>query len=71
MVSKTDETTKPEALSVNDAAEILGLSAYTCRELIHEGHIRAVRIGKRAIRVPRTEIDRLLTDYMPSAKDWA
>ena len=42
-----------------DAARRLSLSVAYCYRLIAEGQIRSVRIGS-AIRVPASEIDRLI-----------
>lgn len=45
--------------TVKQAAEILTLAEVTIRLWITQGKIKPVRLG-RAIRIPRSEIDRLM-----------
>ena len=52
---------KPEALSVQQVADILSVSEGTIRNMIHAGTLKAVRIGKRLYRIPRNELSRLRT----------
>lgn len=46
----------PDLVGPTDAAEILGLSHQRIRQLITDGSIRAVRVGTRALAIPRTEL---------------
>lgn len=47
------------ALSVNDVCAALGVSRPTVYELIRNGRLRTVTLGRRRV-IPRTELDRLL-----------
>lgn len=47
------------AVSVPEAAKMLGISVTSAWKLVYAGDIRAVRLG-RSVRVTLTEIDRLL-----------
>jgi excisionase family DNA binding protein len=44
-------------LTVNEAAEELGLTASGIRRAIMRGHIEPKRLGKRANLVPRAQVD--------------
>lgn len=46
--------------SVQEVAEILGLSEQTIRKLIHEGNLKAIRLG-RTYRVPYESLIKLRT----------
>lgn len=46
--------------SVQEVAEILGLSEQTIRKLIHEGNLKAIRFG-RTYRVPYESLIKLRT----------
>ncbi len=48
------------AYSKGEVAKILGVSLSTIGRMIHAGKLRAVRVGRRRILVPRTELERLL-----------
>jgi excisionase family DNA binding protein len=51
----------PLTLSVAEAADLLGVSGYTVRQLIREGRLRAVDLGSvKAVRIPSTEVLRLV-----------
>lgn len=50
---------KPEAISVQLAAQLLDVHEETVYRWIRAGVIEAVRIGPRLIRIPRLEIARL------------
>lgn len=50
---------KPEALSIQDVAVILGVHENTVRNWIAEGILVAVRVGPKLLRVPRSELTRL------------
>jgi excisionase family DNA binding protein len=45
--------------SVQEVAQILGVSVFTVRRLIDGGHIRAVNVASRRM-VPSSEVDRIL-----------
>ncbi|BDD83623.1 hypothetical protein TPB0596_33860 [Tsukamurella pulmonis] len=45
---------------MEQVAEALGVSESTVRRLIAEGDLKAVRVGKRLLRIPASELDRLL-----------
>jgi excisionase family DNA binding protein len=52
------------ALKVVEAATMLGVSRSALYELIYKREIGVVRLGGRSIRIPRSEIDRLLADSL-------
>ena len=52
------------ALKVVEAATMLGISRSALYELIYKREIGVVRLGGRSIRIPRSEIDRLLADSL-------
>lgn len=49
-------------LNANEAAELLGVSATTIRELWAASHLRFVRIGKGR-KVTRAELERFITEH--------
>jgi excisionase family DNA binding protein len=54
-------------LTVEQAADVLGLKVVTIRSWIGRRTIGHVRLGKRAIRVPESEIQKLLERGFVSA----
>lgn len=48
----------PESLlvGVRDAAHELGVGRDTAYQLVREGRLRAVRVGRRRLLIPRTEL---------------
>jgi excisionase family DNA binding protein len=50
----------PLALTVSEAATMLSLSRSSLYEMINKREIGIVRLGRRSVRVPRSELDRLL-----------
>lgn len=48
----------PPALSLDDAAIALNCSRNTVRARVHDGTLRAVRLG-RLVRIPQSEVDRV------------
>lgn len=48
-------------LTISETANDLKLSERTVRELIAAGEIKAMRLGKRIVRIPRAEIERLIS----------
>ena len=49
------------AYTYEEAAQLLGVSPRTAWGLCSEGKLRAVRVGKRSVRIPRAEIERFLS----------
>ena len=52
-----DGDDSPVALSVRDFARRYGISERTARALVHAGHVRAFRVGRRLLRIPIAECD--------------
>lgn len=50
---------EPMLLRVSDAARLLSVSRSTMYQLITSGEVKVIRIG-RSVRVPRTELARLV-----------
>jgi excisionase family DNA binding protein len=46
-------------LTIIEAADELKVSDRSLRALIVAGEVRALRLGKRIVRIPRSEIERL------------
>ena len=46
-----------EFLRVREAAEILAVSEQMVRNLIKTGTLQSIRVGKRALRIPRSSVD--------------
>lgn len=46
--------------TIIETAAALKISERTVRDLIEAGEIKALRLGNRIIRVPKTEIERLV-----------
>ena len=53
--------TEKQALSVREAADVLGISPDTVRRLAARGALRTIRIA-RLVKVPRSECDKILRD---------
>lgn len=49
----------PEALSIQDTARLLSVSEHTIRNWIQRGTLKAVRLGPKLWRIPRTELQRI------------
>ncbi len=49
-------------LTVPEAAKLLSLQPSTIRRAIFERRMEYVRVGRRAVRIPYTEIDRILLE---------
>lgn len=54
-----------QAFSVQEAAEIFGISPITVYRLVRRGELKAVRFGRR-VRIPRSEVERLLGMNAPT-----
>ena len=59
---------QPLAVSVPDAAAMLGLSPHTIRWYIRHGKIRPVRFGRR-LSIPMSEIERLAREGVPPKQE--
>ena len=46
-----------EYLRVKEAAAILAVSEQTVRGLIKTGALQSIRVGKRALRIPRSSVN--------------
>ena len=57
---QTTELTYSEAISPRRLAVILGFTPKTIRRLIHEGELRAHRVGRRQWRIFRQDIEDFL-----------
>lgn len=53
--------------SITETAETLAVSTKTVRRYIAAGHLEAVRIGRRTIRVKVDSIDRLIDTHLVNA----
>lgn len=60
-------TTTPAALSIREFSQAANISDDTTRRRIADGTIQAFRVGKRLIRIPASELDKLMRP-IPSAK---
>lgn len=55
-------TNTPILLRVEEAAEFLNVQPSTIRAWLLKRKLPAVRIGQRAIRIPRVALEKLITD---------
>ncbi|HXX76227.1 MAG TPA: helix-turn-helix domain-containing protein [Nitrospiraceae bacterium] len=61
-----------ELLRVEDAASALGLRPSTVRKMVLKREIDIVRPSKRAVRIPRAAIEKILkTGYRPAVPEAA
>lgn len=64
------ESTNPGAfISLQAAANMLGISVHTLRRRIAAGELPAFRTGRRIIRVRTSDLERLLR-RIPSSSGW-
>ena len=49
-------------LRVREVCSELAIGRSLVYEMINDGRLRAVRVGKRATRIPRTEVARFVSD---------
>jgi excisionase family DNA binding protein len=61
------EVNSKAALRVKEAAELLSISVSGMRMTIARGEVSVVRLG-RLVRVPKTEVDRLLSENLVPAR---
>ena len=57
---------QPITVSIDKAAELLGLSKHTVRKYEREDRIKSVRVGSRVL-IPFTEIERIAKEGLRSA----
>jgi excisionase family DNA binding protein len=50
------------AFRLSEAAELLGTSRWTVARAIHAGHVRAIRLGPRTLRIPADELERIIRE---------
>lgn len=62
------ERLTPLLLSVDTAAQLLGIGRSKCYELVTSGALRSVRIG-RARRIPTSELSRYCADLAAHSGD--
>jgi len=48
-------------LSINDAADTLGISTFTLRRFLKRGVLRSVRVGRRVL-LPESEVLRIVDE---------
>ena len=57
-------------LTVKEAAERMGLSEVTIRRYVRDGDLKAVIVGKRSVRIPEEEVERLsCREYEPKKEE--
>ena len=64
MVHRRSSATLPAPIvvSVRGAGSLLGLNGDAVRKMIHEGRLRASRLGRQTVRIRLTEIERVLSE---------
>jgi excisionase family DNA binding protein len=63
-----DKVTERLAVTVPQAAEMLGLGRTKVWQLVRRGRLRSLRVGKRVL-VPVRELERFLTEAMAEAEN--
>lgn len=53
-----------DRLSINKAAELVGVHPNTIRNLLIRGELNGERIGKRIIRIRKSDLDALFTPFV-------
>ncbi|HLN17141.1 MAG TPA: helix-turn-helix domain-containing protein [Acidimicrobiales bacterium] len=56
------------ALSVEEAAGLLGISTWLAYELVHQGELPSLRLGRRIV-VPRAALERMVGVEADSTRD--
>jgi excisionase family DNA binding protein len=61
---------QPDQLAVTyeKAAELLSVSPRTVWSLVASNELRAVRIGRRCVRIPKAEIERFLAEHTGASR---
>lgn len=57
------DTTRRRYVSPNDAADYLGVSTRTIRQMIADGRLTGYRSGARLVRLDLNEIDRAMRPF--------
>jgi excisionase family DNA binding protein len=65
----TSSSVRPEGLSVQMVAMLLDVHENTVYNWIKDDIIVAVRVGRRLLRIPRSEISRLRSSAAPPTTD--
>jgi excisionase family DNA binding protein len=55
------KTTQTQLLTVQAAADVIGLSVWTLRAWAYAGKVSSVKLGKRLL-IPQSELDRLVSE---------
>lgn len=55
---------KDDRLSINEAANLVGVHPNTIRNLLLRGELYGERIGKRIIRIRKSDLDSLFTPFI-------
>ncbi len=55
---------KDDRLSINEAADLVGVHPNTIRNLLLRGELYGERIGKRIIRIRKSDLDALFTPFV-------
>ncbi|MGI8657235.1 MAG: helix-turn-helix transcriptional regulator [Candidatus Limnocylindria bacterium] len=58
-------------LKIPEAAAELSIGRSHLYELIAGGHVKAVRIGERGVRIPASELDRFVAERLAQAVEAA
>jgi excisionase family DNA binding protein len=66
----TTATTSRRLMSLAEAADALAVSTKTVRRYIAAGHLDAVRLGRRTIRVRVESIDRMIDAHPVNSWKW-
>jgi excisionase family DNA binding protein len=53
-----------DRVSISQAAELVGVHPNTIRNLLMRGELNAERIGKRIIRIRKSDLDALFTPFI-------
>lgn len=61
-----EEKPKPQTLSVEEAAVVLGIGRNQAYEGVRTGEIPSIRIGKRLL-VPKAALERMLAEAKPKS----
>ena len=59
---------RPQGLKVAQVAAMLGFKEATVRNWMHQGRIAYHRLGTKAVRIDRQEVDRILSESLIPAK---
>lgn len=62
-------TNAPNLLRVEEAAEFLNLKPSTVRAWLLKRKLPSVRIGERAVRIPRAALEKLIADGAVPARE--